>query len=55
MSSSRLETLSFCLQNVLADKLVSMSAQLGELTASVRAGDLLQVMETLRDHPGSPL
>ena len=51
MTSSRLETLSFCLQNVLADKLVSMSAQLGELTASVRAGDLLQVMETLRDHP----
>jgi NADH-quinone oxidoreductase subunit C len=51
MTSSRLETLSFCLQNVVADKLVSMSAQLGELTASVRAGDLLQVMETLRDHP----
>ena len=51
MTSSRLETLSFCLQNVLADKLVSMSAQLGELTASVPAGDLLQVMETLRDHP----
>jgi len=51
MTSSRLETLSFCLQNVLADKLVSMSAQLGELTASIPAGDLLQVMETLRDHP----
>ena len=47
MTSSRLETLSFCLQNVLADKLVSMSAQLGELTASVPAGDLLQVMEKL--------
>jgi len=51
MTSSRLETLSFCLQNVLAHKLASMSAQLGELTASVPAGDLLQVMETLRDHP----
>jgi len=51
MTSSRLETLSFCLQNVLADKLASMSAQFGELTASVPAGDLLQVMETLRDHP----
>ena len=50
MTSSRLETLSFCLQNVLADKLVSMSTQLGELTASVRPGDLLPVMETLRDH-----
>jgi NADH-quinone oxidoreductase subunit C len=51
MTSSRLETLSFCLQNVLADKLVSMTAQLGELTTSVRPADLLQVMETLRDHP----
>ena len=51
MTSSRLETLSFCLQNVLADKLVSMSERLGELRSSVCAGDLLQVMETLRDHP----
>jgi NADH-quinone oxidoreductase subunit C len=51
MTSSRLETLSFCLQNVLADKLVGMTAQLGELTTSVRPADLLQVMETLRDHP----
>jgi NADH-quinone oxidoreductase subunit C len=50
MTSPRLETLSFCLKNVLADKLVSMSTQLGELTASVRPGDLLPVMETLRDH-----
>jgi NADH-quinone oxidoreductase subunit C len=51
MTSSRLETLSFCLQNVLADKLVSVTAQLGELTTSVRPADLLQVMEILRDHP----
>jgi NADH-quinone oxidoreductase subunit C len=51
MTSSRLETLSFCLQNVLADKLVSASTQLGELTASVQPADLLKVMETLRDHP----
>lgn len=50
MTSPRLETLSLCLKNVLADKLVSMSAQLGELTASVRPGDLRPVMETLRDH-----
>lgn len=50
MTSPRLETLSFCLKNVLADKLVSMSTKLGELTASVRPGDLLPVMETLRDH-----
>ena len=51
MSSSRLETLSFCLQNVLADKLVTTSERLGELTISVRQADLLWTMETLRDHP----
>ncbi|MBA4142020.1 MAG: NADH-quinone oxidoreductase subunit C [Nitrosospira sp.] len=50
MTSSRLETLAFCLENVLADKLVSMSEQLGELTISVRPSDLLAVMGTLRDH-----
>ena len=50
MSSSRLETLSFCLQNVLADKLVTTSERLGELTISVRQADLLWTMETLRDH-----
>jgi len=51
MSSSRLETLSFCLQNVLADKLVSSSERLGELTISVHQADLLWTMKTLRDHP----
>ncbi|MEO8991767.1 MAG: NADH-quinone oxidoreductase subunit C [Nitrosospira sp.] len=51
MSSSRLETLSFCLKNVLADKLVSTSERLGEITISVRQADLLWTMETLRDHP----
>ncbi|SEO34427.1 NADH-quinone oxidoreductase subunit C [Nitrosovibrio sp. Nv6] len=51
MSSPRLETLSFCLQNVLADKLVNVSEQLGELTISVLPADLLGAMETLRDHP----
>lgn len=50
MSSSRLETLAFCLQNVLGDKLVSVTEQLGELTISVLPGNLLQVMEILRDH-----
>ncbi|WP_025042025.1 NADH-quinone oxidoreductase subunit C [Nitrosospira briensis] len=51
MSSSRLETLSFRLKDVLADKLVSVSERLGELTISVRQADLLWTMETLRDHP----
>lgn len=50
MTSSRLETLAFCLENVFADKLVSISEQLGELTISVRPPDFLAVMGTLRDH-----
>ncbi|MEP6606063.1 MAG: NADH-quinone oxidoreductase subunit C, partial [Nitrosospira sp.] len=50
MSSSRLETLSFCLQNLLAAKLVSSGERLGELTIAVSAADALGVMETLRDH-----
>ncbi|MBA2660469.1 MAG: NADH-quinone oxidoreductase subunit C [Nitrosospira sp.] len=50
MSSSRLETLSFCLQNLLAAKLVSSSERLGELTIAVSSADALGVMETLRDH-----
>src|SRR5688500_5402294 len=51
MSSSRLEKLSFCLQNVLGDKLTNATAQLGERTISVLPGDLLWAMRTRRDHP----
>lgn len=51
MSSSRLETLSLCLQNVLTSKLVSTSERLGELTIAVSPADMLWTMETLRDHP----
>jgi len=50
MSSYRLETLSFCLQNVLTGKLVSTSERLGELTIIVSPVDMLGTMETLRDH-----
>jgi NADH-quinone oxidoreductase subunit C len=50
MSFSRLETLSLCLQNVLANKLVSVNEQLGELTIEVPPAELLWVMETLRDN-----
>jgi NADH-quinone oxidoreductase subunit C len=50
MSSSRLETLSFCLQNVLADKLTSLDERLGELTISLRPMDMLAAMQALRDH-----
>lgn len=49
MSLSRLETLSLCLQNILANKLVSTTEQLGELTIEVDPSELLWVMKTLRD------
>ncbi len=50
MSFTRIETLSLCVQNVLADKLVSTNKQLGELTIEVAPIELLWVMETLRDN-----
>jgi NADH-quinone oxidoreductase subunit C len=50
MSSSRLETLSFCLQNVLGDRLTSLDEKLGELTISLRPAEMLLAMQTLRDH-----
>lgn len=50
MSSSRLETLSLCLQNIFADKLVSKTDQLGEITIEVDPSELLWVMKTLRDN-----
>lgn len=49
MSSSRLETLSICLKNVLTNKIVSINEQFGELTIEVAPTELLWVMETLRD------
>lgn len=49
--SSRLETLSLCLKNVLGDRLTSLTEHAGELTAVVRAADCHAVMQTLRDHP----
>lgn len=50
MTSTRLETLALCLQNVLTDKLVSTSERLGELTITVAPADMLWSMGTLRDH-----
>ena len=50
MSSSRLETLSLCVQNILANKIVSTTEQLGELTIEVDPSELLLVMKTLRDN-----
>ena len=50
MSSTRLETLSLCVQNILANKIVSTTEQLGELTIEVDPSELLGVMKTLRDN-----
>jgi len=50
MSYSRLETLSLCLKNILANKLVSTTEQLGELTIEVDSSELLWVMKNLRDN-----
>tara|TARA_B110000037_G_scaffold54521_1_gene66808 strand:- start:186 stop:803 length:618 start_codon:yes stop_codon:yes gene_type:complete len=50
MSSSRLETLSLCVQNILANKIVSTTEQLGELTIEVDSSELLLVMKALRDN-----
>ena len=50
MSSSRLEILSLCVQNILANKIVSATEQLGELTIEVDPSELLGVMKILRDN-----
>ena len=46
---SRLDTLTAALRNALGDKLLSVNTTLGEVTAVVRAPDLLHVAATLRD------
>lgn len=48
--TTRLETLLPCLQNALADKLISATQRLGELTIVVGQTGMLEVMATLRDH-----
>lgn len=50
MPPSRLEALAFCLQNVVAERLVSIGERLGEFTITLRSSDLLPVMQDLRDH-----
>jgi len=46
---SRLETLTAALASALGDKLVSVKTELGEVTAVVRASDLLDAAAKLRD------
>jgi NADH-quinone oxidoreductase subunit C len=49
--TTRSETLIGALQSVLADKLVSVKTELGEVTAVVRAEDLAAAAAALRDAP----
>ena len=48
--SSSLEALSLCLKNALADKLVSVTERLDELTIVVNSADLILATTVLRDH-----
>ncbi len=50
MSSTRLELMSTALQDVMADKIVSLNEEFGELTLVVHAKDLNDAAKTLRDH-----
>ena len=49
---SRIENLAAALDSALAGKLSSVTTELGEVTAVVKAGDLVSVATALRDVPG---
>jgi len=49
--TSRAETLTAALQAALGDRIVSVGTALGEVTAVVKPGDLLEVATKLRDAP----
>jgi NADH-quinone oxidoreductase subunit C len=48
---SRIENLNAALASALGDRLSSIKSELGELTAVVKAGDLIPVATALRDTP----
>ena len=48
---SRIENLSAALDSALGGKLSSVKTELGEVTAVVKAGDLVSVVMALRDVP----
>lgn len=50
-TSTQQENLAGALQNLLADKLVSLQVEYGELTITVRAEGILAASEMLRDNP----
>lgn len=47
---SKLELLKTNLQNILGERVVNLVDALDEVTLTVKAGDYLEVMRTLRDH-----
>ena len=49
--TSRAETLTAALQAALGDRIVSITTALGEITAVVKPGELLEVATKLRDAP----
>lgn len=49
--TSRIEQLAEALRSHLAERAVSVTLALGEVTLVVKAADLASVMHTLRDHP----
>jgi len=49
--SARLERMIDSLKLALGDKLTKLSTHVGEITIECKAGDLLPVCTTLRDHP----
>jgi NADH-quinone oxidoreductase subunit C len=49
--ATRAETLTAALQDALGDRIVSVTTALGEVTAVVKPGDLLEVATKLRDAP----
>lgn len=50
MSSTRIESMSAALANVLADKVVSLTKDYGELTLVISSSDLSEVSSMIRDH-----
>lgn len=50
MTTNRLDSISGNIQGVLADRLISLDKQLGELTAVVEAKNILSVCKDLRDN-----
>ncbi len=51
--TTKLETLASALQQVLGDKIKSVTTALGEITIVVGASDYLASMQALRDHPAT--